>query len=100
MLAAALPAYSFQLARTPQPRAASLFGHNLAIRRDLLLAHPFPTIQRSFGSSLLFVEVERSGAKFSYQPQQKIAHAMTFSWWISRKHYRRGWETYAGPGAG
>jgi glycosyltransferase involved in cell wall biosynthesis len=96
MLAAALPAFSFQLARTPHPRAASLFGHNLAIRRDLMLAHPFPTIQRSFGSSLLFFELERSGAKFSYQPQQRIAHAMTFRWWLSRKHFRRGWETYAG----
>jgi glycosyltransferase involved in cell wall biosynthesis len=99
MLAAALPSWSFQLARTSSPRnlqAASLFGHNLAIRRDLLLKYPFPVFQRSFSSSLLFFQLLRSGAKFSYQPQQRVAHAMTFRWWLSRKHFRRGWETYTG----
>jgi glycosyltransferase involved in cell wall biosynthesis len=99
MLAAALPSWSFQLSRTSNPgnlKAASLFGHNLAIRRDLLLQHPFPSFQRSFASSLLFFELSRLGAKFSYEPQQRIAHAMTFRWWITRKHFRRGWETYIG----
>jgi glycosyltransferase involved in cell wall biosynthesis len=99
MLAAALPSWSFQLARTSSPRnlqAASLFGHNLAIRRDLLLKHPFPIFQRAFSSSLLFFELVRAGVKFSYQPQQRISHAMTFRWWIARKHFRRGWEMYIG----
>jgi glycosyltransferase involved in cell wall biosynthesis len=99
MLAAALPSWSFQLARTStweNPEAGSLLAHNLAIRRDLLLRHPFPVLQRSFASSLLFYELARSGARFSYQPRQRVAHAMTFRWWIARKHFRTGWETYRG----
>jgi len=96
MLAAALPSWAFQLARSETPKASALMAHNLAIRRDLLLQHPFRILKRSFASSLLYFELVRCGAKFSFQPEQKVAHGMTFRWWLSRMHFRRGWETYLG----
>lgn len=97
MLAAALPSWGFILARTSsrqQPRADSLVAHNLAMRRTLLLAHPFRMFRRSFPSSLLYFELARSGAKVAFQPDQKVAHGMRFRWWLFRKHFRTGWETY------
>ena len=99
MLAAALPSWSFSLhmsSTRQQLRAASLLAHNLIVRRSLLLQYPFRLFRRSFPSSLLFFELQRSGVKFSYQPQQRVAHPMNFRWWLARAHFRRGWETYAG----
>jgi hypothetical protein len=99
MLAAALPSWSFALARTSsrhQLQADALMAHNLVIRRQLLLEHPFRVVQRSFASSLLYFELVRSGVRFSYQPEQSVAHGVNFWWWLSRMHFRRGWETYAG----
>jgi cellulose synthase/poly-beta-1,6-N-acetylglucosamine synthase-like glycosyltransferase len=99
MLAAALPAWSFNLSTASdhgKPQAAALMGHNLGIRRELLLRHPFRQLARSFASSLLFFELRRAGAKFSYQPEQRVAHGVHLWWWIARFHFRRGWETYEG----
>jgi hypothetical protein len=102
MLAAALPTWSFALSpasRAGKPVAAALMAHNLGIRRDLLRRHPFPLLPRSFPSSLLFFELMRHGAKFSYQPEQRVAHGVTAGWWLTRAHFRRGWETYEGRAA-
>ena len=102
MMAAALPSWSFGLAFSSSPedlRAGALMGHNLIIRRCCLLQHPFQVSKRSFVSSLEFFELKRAGAKFSYQPGQRTAHGMNFHWWLSRLHFRRGWETYEGRAA-
>jgi glycosyl transferase family 2 len=99
MMAAALPSWSFSLAFSSSPedlRANALMAHNLIIRRFWLLQHPFRVLKRSFVSSLQFFELKRAGAKFSYQPGQTAAHGMNFQWWLSRMHFRRGWETYEG----
>jgi glycosyltransferase involved in cell wall biosynthesis len=102
MMAAALPTWSFALAFTSSARelrANALMAHNLIIRRSLLLQHPFRLFRHSFSSSLLYFELQRAGATFSYQPGQRVAHGMNFRWWLSRAHFRRGWETYAGRSA-
>jgi glycosyltransferase involved in cell wall biosynthesis len=102
MMAAALPSWSFALAFTSTPRelqANALMAHNLIIRRAWLLKHPFQILRRSYVSSLQFFALKRAGAKFSYQPHQRVAHGMNFPWWLSRMHFRRGWETYAGRSA-
>jgi len=98
MLAAALPTWGFVLAgsgRREPPQANSLLSHNVALRRDTLLEHPFRPAHRSFNSSLLYFELVRAGAKVVYQPAQQVAHGMTLRWWL-RLHFRRGWETYIG----
>jgi hypothetical protein len=102
MLAAALPSWSFVLAFTStpdHPAASAMMAHNMIIRREWMLRHPFPVEQRSFVSSLQFFRLKRAGAKFSYQPEQRIAHGMNFQWWFTRMHFRRGWETYQGRSA-
>ncbi|QPN63427.1 glycosyltransferase family 2 protein [Synechococcus sp. CBW1004] len=96
MLAAALPSWGFVLARRSTPQAGALVAHNFAIRRDLMLRHKFSTLKHSFPSSLLYFDLLRSGARFSFQPDQRVAHGMTFRWWLTRMHFRRGWETYIG----
>jgi hypothetical protein len=99
MLAAALPTWAFALSagsRSGEPRAAALLAHNLGIRRQVLLRNPFRTTPHSFASSLLFFELSRSGARFSYQPEQRVAHGVNLWWWLTRCHFRRGWETYEG----
>ncbi len=101
MLTAALPTWGFVLANTgrgERPTANSLLSHNVALKRDVLLQHPFRPAKRSFNSSLLFFELMRSGLRVVYQPAQRVAHGMTFRWWI-RLHFRRGWETYVGRDA-
>ena len=101
MLAAALPTWGFVLARTGwrEPlRANSLLSHNVGLRREVLLRHPFRAYKRSFVSSLLFFDLMRSGARVAYQPAQRVAHGMTYRWWL-RAHVRRGWETYMGRDA-
>ena len=97
MLAAALPSWGLVLAfssRPQQPQAAALFGHNSAMRRSFALEHPFLENGRSFSSSLLFFQLAAEGARISFQPCQRVAHGMTFKWWLLNRHFRAGWETY------
>jgi hypothetical protein len=101
MLTAALPTWGFVLANTSRrepPRANSLLSHNVGMRREVCLQHPYRRMERSFVSSLLYFELVRAGARVEYQPMQKVAHAMRFRWWL-RVHFRRGWETYMGRAA-
>jgi hypothetical protein len=97
MLAAALPSWGFNLARNStagQPRAASLLAHNVAMRKAFALEHPFPEDGRSFSSSLLYFQLKAAGARIDFQPDQWVAHALNFKWWLTRRHFRSGWETY------
>jgi len=98
MLAAALPTWAFVLAYSgtgKAPEANSLLSHNVAMRRDIMLRHPYQTFRRSYCSSLLYFDLKRAGARIVYQPAQRVAHGMTFRWWV-RIHFRRGWECYTG----
>lgn len=97
MLAAALPSWSLMLARTATgqaPAAACIMAHNVALRREVFLQHKFQTAKRSYSSALMYFELVRSGVKIAFQPEQKVAHGMTFRWWLGRRHFRTGWETY------
>lgn len=102
MMAAALPSWSLMVARTPngdEPRAGCVMAHNVALRRSVFEQHAFRTGNRSFSSALLYYEFLRTGVKISFQPEQTVAHTMTFRWWLGRKHFRTGWETYIGRAA-
>jgi hypothetical protein len=97
MLAAAFTSWALVLARTrgsQGPQVGCIMAHNVAIRRAVFLQHPFRPIRRSFCSALMYFELVRSGVKLSFEPEQKVAHAMTLRWWLGRRHFRTGWETY------
>jgi len=101
MLAAALPSWSLMIARTASceaPRARCLMGHNVAMRREVSRQHSFPTAKRSYSSVLLFFELVRSGVNIAFEPEQKVAHSMSLRWWLGRRHFRTGWETYIARG--
>jgi hypothetical protein len=102
LLAAALPTFSLMLARSANakaPRAGCIMAHNVAFRRDVCLRFRFHTGRRSYSSVLIYFELVRAGMKISFEPDQKVAHGMTFRWWLARKHVRTGWETRTGRSA-
>jgi glycosyltransferase involved in cell wall biosynthesis len=97
MLAAAFTSWALVLARTrndDEPKVGCIMAHNVGLRRDVFMRHPFRPLKRSFCSALMYFELVRSSAKFSFQPEQKVAHSMTLRWWLGRRHFRTGWETY------
>ena len=97
MLAAAFTSWALVLARTRRSQGLQvgcIMAHNVALRREVFLRHPFRPLRRSFCSALLYLEMVRSGVKLSFEPEQKVAHAMTVRWWLGRRHFRTGWETY------
>ena len=97
MLAAAFTSWALVLARTRRgrgPQVGCMMAHNMALRRSVVLQHPFRPLKRSFCSALMYFEMVRSGVNLSFEPEQKVAHAMTFGWWLGRRHFRTGWETY------
>ena len=94
MLAAASVSWGFVLGRGAESSPEALLGHNVAMRRELALANPFPTEESSYGSTTLFYNLRDAGARIAYNPKQRTAHAMTFRWWTGTRHYRSGFETY------
>jgi glycosyltransferase involved in cell wall biosynthesis len=96
MLVAAFTSWALVLARTSrkEPQVGCIMAHNVGLRRCVFLQHPFRPIRRSFCSALMYFELVRSGVKLSFEPEQKVAHAMTLRWWLGRRHFRTGWETY------
>ena len=97
MLAAAFTSWALVLGRTSRsrsPQVGCIMAHNVALRRAVFLQHPFRPLRRSFCSALMYFEMVRAGVKFSFEPEQKVAHAMTIRWWLGRRHFRTGWETY------
>jgi glycosyltransferase involved in cell wall biosynthesis len=97
MLAAAFTSWALVIARTrsgQRPQVGCIMAHNVALRRAVFLQHPFRPIRRSFCSALMYFELVRSGVKLSFEPEQRVAHATTFRWWLGRRHFRTGWETY------
>jgi hypothetical protein len=97
MMAASLPSWALMVSRTsdgPEPRAGCIMGHNVALRRTVFQQHGFRTAHRSFSSALMYFEMARLGTKIAFQPEQKVAHSVTFGWWLGRRHFRTGWETY------
>ncbi len=97
MLVAALVSWGFVLSSRSapgRPEANSLLAHNVAVRRETALQVPYREGIRSFQSSLYYFDLVRHGAKFVYQPMQRAAHGMNLRWWVTRRHFRTGWETY------
>lgn len=97
MLAAASISWGFVLSRSSRPghpMAASLLGHNCGIRRETALRIPMRTDRGSFQSSVFYFDLVQHNAKVVYQPEQRAAHGINLVWWLSRRHFRTGWESY------
>ena len=102
MLAAASISWGFVLAYNSEPEKPlpnALLSHNSGIRREVALRIPYRTGQASFQSSVFYFDLVQNHVKVTYQPEQRAAHQMTLWWWLSRRHFRSGWETYNGRAA-
>ncbi|MCX6612261.1 MAG: glycosyltransferase [Acidobacteria bacterium] len=96
LLAAASVSWGFVLSirsEADKPIANSLVSHNAGIRREVALQVPYRTGQRSFQSSVFYRELREKQFQVVYSPGQRAAHQMTFWWWVTRRHFRSGWET-------
>ncbi len=78
-----------------QSGAASGFNiHNVAFRREVLLAHPFDErIPRDGGCYLLFHQLRGEGARILHEPRAEVAHKLDFhGFGFVSKHFNRGYD--------
>lgn len=96
LLAAASVSWGFVLgihSKEGKPIANSLLSHNAGIRREVAQQLSYQTGRQSFQSSVFYRDLVNRGFKVAYSPGQRAAHQMTFWWWVTRRHFRTGWET-------
>ncbi len=75
--------------------AASGFNiHNVAFRREVLLAHPFDTrIRRDGGCYLLFHQLRADGVRVVHEPRAVAEHRLDFrGFGFASKHFNRGYD--------
>jgi glycosyltransferase involved in cell wall biosynthesis len=69
-------------------------SNNVGFRPEVFRAHRYRTDHgRTIAGSLLFEELERSGARIVLQPRQRVAHSFSLGWWL-RLHFRFGYELF------
>jgi glycosyltransferase involved in cell wall biosynthesis len=87
-----IPDFAYILAE--ENGAASGFNiHNVAFRREVLLAHPFDVrIPRDGGCYLLFHQLRADGARIVHEPRATVVHKLDFrGLGFARKHFNRGY---------
>lgn len=70
--------------------------NNLAMRREVLLAHPLDArIRRNGGCYFLFHQLRQSGARILYEPRAFVQHEMDGGGTagLVRKHFQRGFDS-------
>ena len=67
--------------------------NNLALRRDLFLAHPLdPRIRRNGGCYFLFNQLRAAGARVVYEPRARTSHGFAGALNLFKKHFDRGYD--------
>jgi glycosyltransferase involved in cell wall biosynthesis len=93
--AAASISWGFVISRPGCESAQGFLSHNLGFRASLFAGGVYrDDLGRTCAGSFLFGDWSRSGVKVGFQPQQQVAHAFTFRWWVTRLHVRFGHEVY------
>ena len=79
---------------TPAGTASGLMVNNLALRRDVLLAHPLDArARRNGGCYLLYHELRAAGARMVYESGAVVAHGIDIAGLgFVRKHFDRGFD--------
>ena len=88
-----IPDFAYVLA--DEAGAATGFNiNNLAIRRAVLLEHPFDTrISRNGGCYFLFHQLRAAGKRVVYEPRATVAHGIDIpGLGFVRKHFDRGYD--------
>jgi hypothetical protein len=93
--AAASISWGFVISRSGFESARGFLSHNLGFRPSLFAGGGYrDDLGRTCAGSFLFGDWGQSGVKVYFQPEQQVAHAFTFRWWITRLHVRFGHEVY------
>lgn len=88
-----IPDFAYVLAK--ENGAASGFNiNNLALLREVFLAHPFDTrIPRNGGCYFLFHQLCADGARVLYEPRAVVGHGLDIrGFGFVRKHFDRGYD--------
>lgn len=91
-----VPDFAYVLAE--ETGGASGFNiNNVAIRREVLLAHPFDTrISRNGGCYFLFHQLRAAAERVLYEPRAAVAHGLDIrGFGFVRKHFDRGYDGVA-----
>lgn len=81
----------------PHPGEAGrgFLSHNLGIRRSAFDQIWYrEDLGRTCAGSFLYEDLRRSGIRVTFQPEQRVRHVFTWSWWVRRLHVRFGYEVY------
>lgn len=75
--------------------ATGIMLNNVALRRDLALAHPLDTrIRRNGGCYLLYHQLRAIGTRMVYVPEATVSHALDVAGLgFVRKHFDRGFDS-------
>ena len=93
--AAASISWGFVVSRSGSDSARGFLSHNLGCRTSLFAESGYrDDLGRTCAGSFLFGDWRQSGVKVRFQPRQRVAHAFTFLWWVTRLHVRFGHEVY------
>jgi glycosyltransferase involved in cell wall biosynthesis len=77
------------------PSVRGFLAHNVAFRADTFRRYRFRTdLGRTLAPPLLYRALTDAGAKIAFQPEQQVSHYFAWGWWLSKLHFRWGYEVF------
>jgi hypothetical protein len=93
--AAASISWGFVLPGGRGDEAAGFLSHNLGVRSALFREGGYRSdLGRTCAGSFLYSRWRAAGVSVRFQPEQRVAHAFTLWWWLTRLHVRFGHEVH------
>ncbi len=79
----------------PGEPARGFMSHNVGFRRSAFDQLRYrEDLGRTCAGSFLYENLVRAGVSIRFQPQQRVRHVFTWSWWCKRLHARFGYEVF------
>jgi glycosyltransferase involved in cell wall biosynthesis len=79
----------------PRGPARGFMSHNVGFRRSAFEQLRYrEDLGRTCAGSFLYENLVRAGVSIRFQPNQRVRHVFTWSWWRNRLHVRFGYEVF------
>ena len=76
-------------------QAAGFMDHNVAMKTEVFLSHPYRTeFGRIIASPLLYRALVNDGLNVAYRSEQQAGHFFSWKYWLISLHFRYGYEVY------
>ena len=77
------------------PEVRGFMDHNVALRAEIFRRLQYRTdLGRVMASPLLFRALTHEGARITLHPRQQIVHFFSWGYWLSKLHFRYGYEVF------